>query len=63
LYLLKKRKYVYIESIGFDNCKFTLLYASKKYLNMMDKYKAKEYLSSRKNIINEDFVKVIEAVH
>lgn len=63
LYLLKKRKYAYIESIGFDNCKFTLLYASKKYLNMMDKYKAKEYLSSRKNIINEDFVKVIEAVH
>lgn len=63
LYLLKKRKYAYIESIGFDNCKFTLLYASKKYLNMMDKYKAKEYLSSRKNIINEDFVKVIEAIH
>jgi len=63
LYLLKKRKYAYIESVGFDNCKFTLLYASKKYLNMMDKYKAKEYLSSRKNIINEDFVKVIEAVH
>jgi hypothetical protein len=30
---------------------------------MMDKYKAKEYLSSRKNIINEDFVKVIEAVY
>ena len=63
LYLLKKRKYAYIESIGFDNCKFTLLYASKKYLNMMDKYKAKEYLSSRKNIVDEDFVKVIEAVH
>ena len=62
LYLLKKRKYAYIESIGFDNCKFTLLYASKKYLNMMDKYKAKEYLSSRKNIVDEDFVKVIEAV-
>ena len=63
LYLLKKRKYAYIESIGFDNCKFTLLYASKKYLNMMDKYKAKEYLSNRKNIINKDFMQVIEAVH
>lgn len=63
LYLLKKRKYVYIESIGFDNAKFTLLYASKKYLNMMDKYKAKEYLSNRKNIIDKDFVKVIQAVH
>lgn len=63
LYLLKKRKYVYIESIGFDNATFTLLYASKKYLNMMDKYKAKEYLSNRKNIIDKDFVKVIDAVH
>jgi len=62
LYLLKKRKYVYIESIGFDNATFTLLYASKKYLNMMDKYKAKEYLSNRKNIIDKDFVKVIDAV-
>jgi hypothetical protein len=63
LYLLKKRKYVYIESIGFDNSKFTLLYASKKYLNMMDKYKAKEYLSNKKNIIDKDFIRVIEAVH
>ena len=62
LYLLKKRKYVYIESVGFDNAKFTLLYASKKYLNMMDKYKAKEYLSSRKNIIDEDFKQVLQAV-
>ena len=62
LYLLKKRKYVYIESVGFDNAKFTLLYASKKYLNMMDKYKAKEYLSSRKNIIDEDFKQVLKAV-
>ena len=62
LYLLKKRKYVYIESVGFDNAKFTLLYASKKYLNMMDKYKAKEYLSSRKNIIDKDFKQVLQAV-
>ena len=63
LHLLKKRKYAYIESVGFDNCKFTLLYASKKYLNMMDKYKVKEYLLNRKNIVDEDFVQVIEAVH
>jgi hypothetical protein len=63
LYLLKKRKCVYIESVGFDNAKFTLIYASKKYLNMMDKYKAKEYLSSRKNIIDEDFKQVLQAVH
>ena len=63
LYLLKKRKYVYIEAVGFDNAKFTLLYASKKYLNMMDKYKAKEYLSNRKNIIDDDFKEVLQAVY
>ena len=62
LNFIKKNRQLYIESIGFDNCTFTLLYASKLYLNMMDKYKAKEYLSSRKNIIDKDFVQVLQAV-
>ena len=30
---------------------------------MMDKYKVKEYLLNRKNIVDKDFVQVIEAVH
>ena len=59
---IKKNRKLYIESIGFDDCTFTLLYASKIYLNMMDKYKAREYLSNKKNITNEDFQKVIKAV-
>jgi hypothetical protein len=62
LTFLKKQRKVYIESIGFDNVKFTLLYASKTYLNRMDKYKAKEYLSNKNKIEDEDFQKVVKAV-
>jgi len=62
LSFIKKNRQLYIESIGFDNCTFTLLYASKLYLNMMDKYKKKEYLENKKNIKNEDFKKIIKAI-
>ena len=40
---------VSIESFGYDDTIFKLMYASKKYLNMMDKYSAKQYLEDRKN--------------
>jgi len=57
---IKKIPEIYIESVGIDNIKFILIYASKKYLNFMDKYKAKDYLNDRidllfqyKNIINQ----------
>ena len=46
---IKKVRYVNIESIAYDNCIFKLMYASKKYLNIMDKYKAKEYIENRRN--------------
>ena len=46
---IKKIRYVNIESIGYDNCIFKLMYASKKYLNIMDKYKAKEYLQQKRS--------------
>lgn len=59
---IKKNRQLYIESIGFDDCLFTLLYASKVYLNMMDKYKVKEYKENKKKITNKDFKKVIKAV-
>jgi len=45
---VKEMKYINIECIGYDNCIFKLMYASKKYLNIMDKGKAKEYLQKRK---------------
>ena len=45
---IKKLKIVNIESVGYDNCIFKLMYASKKYLNIMDKFKAKEYLQKKR---------------
>ena len=39
---------VNIESVGYDNFVFKLMYASKKYLNMMEKYQANKYLETRK---------------
>mgnify|MGYP000002675372 CR=1 FL=1 len=62
LTLLRKDRRIYVESIGFDDLTFKLLYASRTYLNKMDKYKAKEYLSNRNSIEDEDFKKVILAV-
>ena len=58
---IKCHRNIYIESIGFDDTKFTLLYASKKYLNMMEKGKVDEYLN--KIIEQEEFLQVIKAVH
>ena len=46
---VKKISYVNIESFGYDNTIFKLMYASKKYLNMMDKNSVKEYLEARRN--------------
>ena len=62
LTFLRKDRRVYVESIGFDDFIFKLLYASRTYLNKMDKYKAKEYLSNRNSVEDEDFKKVILAV-
>lgn len=62
LHFIKKSRKLYIESIGFDNCRFTLLYASKTYLTMMDKYKAKEYLNNKNKETSTDFMRVIKAV-
>lgn len=45
---IKNMKNINIECVGYDNCIFKLMYASKKYLNIMEKCKAKEYLQKRK---------------
>ena len=44
----KKFKNISIESIGFDKGKFELIYASKKYLNMMEKDFAQKYIIKRR---------------
>ena len=45
---IKDLKYINIECIGYDNCIFNMMYASKKYLNIMEKCKAKEYLQKKR---------------
>ena len=46
---IKLMKHINIESVSYDNCILKMMYASKKYLNIMEKDKAKEYLEKRRN--------------
>ena len=47
---IKKIKNVNIEMVGLDAIKFKIIYASKKYLNIMEKEHANNYLElKRKN--------------
>ena len=46
---IKLMKHIYIESISYDDCVFKMMYASKKYLNIMEKHKAREYLEKKRN--------------
>lgn len=57
------RRTVRLESIFFENCICEIMYASSKYLNMMVKDKAKDYLEKRKsnNLYKQDSV-IIKAI-
>jgi hypothetical protein len=44
----KKLKNISIESVGLDKGLFKLIYASKKYLNMMEKEYAEKYIHLRR---------------
>ena len=46
---VKKFKTVNIESVSYDNAIFKLIYASKKYLNFMEKEFALKYIEDRRN--------------
>jgi len=46
---IKLMKHINIESVSYDNCILKMMYASKKYLNIMEKDKAKEYLEKKRN--------------
>tara|TARA_B100000123_G_C25716976_1_gene422619 strand:- start:78 stop:488 length:411 start_codon:yes stop_codon:yes gene_type:complete len=41
---IKKNKKVHIEMLSYENLTYSLMYASKKYLNLMEKEEAKSYL-------------------
>lgn len=45
----KKNYKISIEIIAIDGGKFEMIYASKQYLNTMDKFLAKEFLKKRRN--------------
>ena len=57
-YVKKTHKNVRIESIFYENCIYEIMYASNKYLNLMDKDKAKDYIEKRKsnNLFKNDSV-------
>ena len=57
------RRSVKVESLFFEICIYEIMYASTKYLNMMDKGKAKDYLEKRKsnNLYKQDSV-IIKAI-
>jgi len=57
------RRTARIESVFFENCIYEIMYASSKYLNMMQKEKAKDYLEKRKsnNLYKQDSV-IIKAI-
>ena len=45
-----------------DDGLFILIYASKKYLNFMDKFKAKEYLNDKKKILKGQYASIIDII-
>ena len=49
IHFVKKIPRVFIETAGIDNIKFIQLYASKKYLRLMENDKVKEYIVDKKN--------------
>ena len=46
---IKKNRTINIESVSYEDTIIDLLYASKKYLNIMEKSQMKDYLEKKKN--------------
>lgn len=46
---IKQNRTIYIECISYDDTTIELLYASKQYLNIMEKSQMKAYLEKKKN--------------
>ena len=59
VYFIKKIPHVFIETAGIDDLQFKQLYASKKYLRLMEKDKAREYLNNKKNGILKNYNKSV----
>ena len=54
---------VNIESLGYDQLVFKLMYASRKYLRLMDKFQAQKYLEDKKKgkLHNQDSI-ILKAI-
>lgn len=48
-FVKKHKRNIKIESIFYENCIYKLMYASNKYLNLMEKDIAKDYIEKRKS--------------
>ncbi len=48
IYFVKKIPHVFIETAGIDDIKFVQLFASKRYLSLMNNDKAREYIADKK---------------
>ena len=46
---VKQYKGIYIENIGFDDVVYKLIYASKKYLNIMEKENVNDYIQRKES--------------
>tara|TARA_B100001559_G_scaffold227971_1_gene191743 strand:- start:15 stop:422 length:408 start_codon:yes stop_codon:yes gene_type:complete len=55
IYFIKKIPHVFIETAGIDDLQFKQLYASKKYLKIMENDKVKEYLHNKKKGILKNY--------
>ena len=55
VFFIKKIPHVFIETAGIDDLQFKQLYASKKYLRLMENDKAKEYLNNKKTGILKNY--------
>jgi len=55
VYFIKKIPHVFIETAGIDDLQFKQLYASKKYLRLMENDKAKDYRYNKKNGILKNY--------
>lgn len=63
-FVKKYKRHVYIESIFYDNCVIKIMHASPRYLNIMEKDMAKDYIEKEKsnNIFKNDSV-IIKALN
>ena len=57
-FVKKHKRSIKIESIFYENCIYKIMYASNKYINLMDKDMAKDYIEKKRsnNLFKQDSV-------